>query len=39
VKVANDQPGRVMPTRDAVANKLRFRRAVDAESAPSNAKP
>lgn len=38
-KVADDQPGRVMPTRDAVANKLRFRRAVDAESAPSNAKP
>jgi phosphonopyruvate decarboxylase len=37
-KVAADQPERVMPTRDAVENKLRFRRAVDAGIASKNAK-
>jgi thiamine pyrophosphate-dependent acetolactate synthase large subunit-like protein len=29
-RVAAEQPERVMPTRDAVENKLRFRKAVDA---------
>lgn len=34
--VESDQPERIMPTRDGVENKLRFRKAIDADGFPGS---